>query len=130
MKEFNFLLHLHDAITIGNLILAKHKTGDWLQSLTDDELEQLTITIEQDTLESNHTIAILVINLSALETGMFISPPLPELEEMVNVFTLIVHLERLHRNGYIKLQKALSLNDDDAQICFTPQGMAMADDML
>ncbi len=128
MKDFNFLLHLHDAITIGNLILAKHKTGDWLQSLTNDELEQLTITIERDTIESNHTIATLVINLSALETGTFISPPLPALEELVNVFTLIVQLEKLYRNGYIKLPKTLSLNDDDAQICFTPQGMAMADD--
>lgn len=126
---FEFVKQLQHDITLGKFVPVAHKAGDWLQSLPDLQLELLTQIVEQQTDDTQviDSIVALVINLSALETGIAITPSIEQLEELLDVFILLIRLECLRRQSYIELPRTLSLNDDIGELRFTQKGMAMAD---
>lgn len=126
-REFKFITHLQQAIASRQLIPIQHKTGDWLRLLTDAQTNELTAIVElgQHDLDAGDAIFALVLNLFAFETGRYNAAA--QLIQQVEVFILLLRLDRLRRYGLIELPKMPSLDDDAGLLTITEKGQQFAD---
>jgi len=110
----NFLTHLRDAVIEKRLFPNKSKTGHWLALLNHHQLDELTASIE--TLPTNkdnvEQVSLLVYNLCGLEGIDLHERYKDDLVQAVQEFSLMVRLERLQRQRYIKIHNGISFSHD------------------
>ena len=116
----NFLTHLRDAVIEKKLFPNKSKTGNWFSLLNNRQLEELTALVEslpndRDNLEQ---VSSLVYNLCGLEGIDLHQHYEGDLVQAVKEFTVMVHLENLQRQKYIKILSSISFCQDDCEIEF------------
>jgi hypothetical protein len=110
----NFLTHLRDAVIEKKLFPNKSKTGNWLSLLNHQQLEELTSLIESlpNDRDSVEQVSLLVFNLCGLEGIDLHEHYKDDLVQAVKEFSLMVRLERLQRQKYIKVNNGISFRHD------------------
>lgn len=110
----NFLTHLRHAVIEKKLFPNKSKTGHWLALLNHHQLEELTILIETlpNNRDSVEQVSLLVYNLCGLEGINLHERYKDDLVQAVKEFSLMVRLERLQRQKYIKIHNSISFSND------------------
>lgn len=106
----NFLTHLRDAVIEKSYILNRSKTGDRFSLLNSKQLDGLTVLIEKlpndkDFIEE---ISLLVYNLCGLEGINLHQRYKDDLVQAVKEFSVMVRLEHLRRQKYIKVNSSVS----------------------
>jgi hypothetical protein len=123
--DAKFAARLQSAIASGQFVLGKHKTGDWLKTLTDKELSELITMAERcaaDADAADH-LCTVILTLSALESGKSISTvDASNLDLLLPIFLKVLNLERARRQGLILLTDSLTLTDHRWQIEITAAG--------
>lgn len=116
-KEINmskFVTHLREAVVSKKLIPNKSKTGDWFSLLSSKELDELTMLIENlfDDAGSIEELSLLVYNLCCLEGINLHQHYQDDVVQAVKEFSVMVRLERLQRQQYIKVNNGISFRLD------------------
>ena len=110
----NFLTHLRDAVIDRKLFPNWSKTGDWFSLLNSKQLDELTTLIEKlpNDRDSVEEISLLVYNLCGLEGINLHQHYKDDLVQAVKEFSVMVRLERLQRQKYIRVHNGLSFRLD------------------
>ncbi|MBI1829804.1 MAG: hypothetical protein HYR87_10105 [Thaumarchaeota archaeon] len=110
----DFLTHLKNCLAQGKISLNKSITGDWLSLLNYEQLNELTSLIENlpNIIGGIEHIGLLMYNLCVLEGIDLYELYKDDLAQAVQEFSVMVHLEILQRQHYIKVCNGIAFRYD------------------
>lgn len=112
----DFISHLKECVTSGNLSVGVSKTQDWFALLNTKDLNDLSQKLEnvkqQNQQAENDYMSMLIFTLSHLEGFNLFEKFKDDITESFAVFESMLHLEILKRSGYVRLYGKLCFTED------------------
>ena len=111
----NYVEHLKEAVSNGELAIGTSKVQDWFGLLTFPQMKELSELLERvrnNNKQDTNYLAMLVYLLCHLEGINLFEKYKSDITEPVDLFSTMVSLEILSRSGRVRLHSKLSFAED------------------
>lgn len=111
----DFVTHLKDAVSNGDLAIGTSKAGDWFVLLSSQDLKDLSQKLENvksDIQADVDSISMLVFLLCHLEGFNLFEKYKEDITESIANFDAMLNLEILKRSGHVRIYSKLSFLED------------------